>query len=95
MPNEYDCFILCSASRFHDTDFKLAQKIYQECKNIYFVHLKFDQDIEGRENKSERPLTEEEIKSLMEEIKEDIQVKMVGIKLRRPIFVVSALMVKF
>jgi uncharacterized protein (DUF697 family) len=95
MPNEYDCFLLCSAGRFHQTDYELVSKIHQQGKNVYFVHTKFDEDIEGRQSVENRYLNEEEIILLMEEIKESIRIELTGIKLRRPIFVVSALMVKY
>lgn len=93
--DRYDCFILCSANRFHSTDLVLASKINRRRRQFCFVHLKFDQDIEGRQSKLNRELDNDEIESLMKEIKVDIQNKMIGFILRQPIFVVSAQMVRY
>lgn len=68
-------------------------KIFEKGKNFVFVHLKFDEDIDGRESKMGILLNEKDIDSLMEEIREDIRKKsndaLAG-KKRPEIFIISA-----
>jgi predicted GTPase len=94
--NKYDFFIICSHSRFHQTDFVLAAEIRRKGKAFCFVRLKFDEDIEGRQSKLNRELNEQEIESLMNEIKLDIRNRLNQVRSKQPsVFVVSALMVRF
>ncbi|XP_031417456.1 interferon-inducible GTPase 5-like [Clupea harengus] len=53
----YDFFIIVSASRFRDNDLMLAKEIKKKMKNFYFVRTKTDNDVT---NEAMKGVTEEE-----------------------------------
>ena len=64
--DEYDCFFICSSTRFHEDDLWLAQEIRKRGKNFFLIRTKLDVDIDNRSRFFKRPLKsqeEEEIKN--------------------------------
>ncbi|KAK2489505.1 hypothetical protein MC885_003076 [Smutsia gigantea] len=85
--NEYDFFIIISATRFKLNDKQLAEAIGKMGKNFYFVRSKVDNDLHNEERMKPNQFDKERI---LKNIRNDCRENLEGAKVSHPqVFLVS------
>ncbi|KAI5279315.1 Interferon-Inducible Gtpase 5 [Manis pentadactyla] len=85
--NEYDFFIIISATRFKLYDTKLAKAIGKMGKNFYFVRSKVDSDLDNERRSKPTTFNKEKI---LKDIRDDCKKQLENAKMSHPrVFLVS------